>query len=48
MKDETRVWLSYSALPQAIPDQALCHEALNIARRVRDFVHGIMKSGKVG
>jgi HEPN domain-containing protein len=38
----------YSALPQAIPDQALCHEALNIARRVRDFVHGILKSGKVG
>ena len=38
----------YSALPQAIPDQPLCHEAVSIARRVRDFVQGIMKYGKAG
>ena len=37
----------YSALPQAMPDQAICHEALNIARRARDFVHGIVKSGEL-
>jgi len=37
----------YSALPQAMPDQAICYEALNIARRARDFVYSIMKSGEV-
>lgn len=37
---------AYSALPQAIPDRTLCHEALGVARRARDFVHGMMKLGE--
>lgn len=37
----------YSALPQAEPNQAICDEALNIARRVRDFAYGVKMYGKV-
>lgn len=37
----------HSVLPQALPDQSICHEALNIVRRVRDFVHSTMKSGEL-
>ncbi|MDY7030713.1 MAG: hypothetical protein SVY10_02250 [Thermodesulfobacteriota bacterium] len=37
----------YSALPHAAPDEAICHEALNIARNTRDFVYDIMKAGSV-
>jgi len=38
---------AYSALPRAMPDQTICHEALNVARRVREFVYGLMKLGEV-
>lgn len=37
----------YSALPRAMPDAAICHEALNVARRVREFAHYIVKSGEL-
>lgn len=32
----------YSALPQALPDRATCREALDIARRMRDFTYGVI------
>jgi HEPN domain-containing protein len=38
----------YSALPRAVPDDAICHEALNVARRVQEFAHCIVKSGELG
>ena len=38
---------AYSALPQAMPDQTICHEALDVARRARDFVHNMMKLGEL-
>ncbi len=33
----------YSALPQTIPDDAICHEALSVARKVRIFACGIVR-----
>jgi HEPN domain-containing protein len=39
---------AYSALPQTMPDQTICHEALNVARRVREFVYSLMKLGELG
>jgi|AntAceMinimDraft_16_1070373.scaffolds.fasta_scaffold166632_2 HEPN domain-containing protein len=39
---------AYSALPQAIPDPAICNEALSVARKVRDLAHGMMKLGELG
>lgn len=38
----------YSALPEALPDRAICHEALSIARKTRDFAYGAMDSNEVG
>ncbi len=38
----------YSALPNTIPEPEICRDALNIAGRVRDFVHGMQKSGRTG
>jgi HEPN domain-containing protein len=37
----------YSALPHAIPDRDVCHEALNISRRIRGFAQGIIIPGAV-
>ncbi|MGB5157163.1 HEPN domain-containing protein [Desulfobacterium sp. N47] len=37
----------YSALPQAMPDRAICDEALDIAVRTRDFVNNIIKPGGI-
>lgn len=37
----------YSTLPQTEPNMAICDEALNIARRVRDFAHGVATPGKL-
>lgn len=39
---------AYSALPRAMPNQTICHEALNVARKTREFVHDLMKSEKLG
>jgi HEPN domain-containing protein len=33
----------YSALPHMIPDTTICHNALNIAHRVREIIVGILK-----
>jgi hypothetical protein len=33
----------YSPLPQALPDTAICREALSIARRVKDLITEILK-----
>jgi HEPN domain-containing protein len=33
----------YSALPEALPDQAICDEAINIARRMQNFIIDAMK-----
>lgn len=34
----------YSALPDAMPDQVICRDALNIAKRVKDSVFAILNS----
>ena len=34
----------YSALPQALPDPAICREALSIAEKVKDLATGILKA----
>lgn len=33
----------YSALPSALPDPAICREALSIAHKVKDLTTGILK-----
>jgi HEPN domain-containing protein len=34
----------YSALPSALPDSAICRDALSIAHKVKDFTTGILKT----
>jgi len=34
----------YSALPQTLPDPALCRDALSIAHKVRDFTTEMLKT----
>ena len=34
----------YSALPQTLPDPALCRDALSIAHKVRDFTTESLKT----
>jgi len=34
----------FSALPLAVPDQAICFEALSIARKTRDYAYDAIKS----
>jgi HEPN domain-containing protein len=33
----------YSALPHTMPEPVICHEALKIARKVREFISDILK-----
>ncbi len=33
----------YSALPQALPDPAICGDALSVAHKVKDLTTGILK-----
>jgi len=38
----------YSALPQALPDPAICRDALSIARKVKDLVTESLKVAQTG
>ena len=38
----------YSALPHALPDPAICRDALSIARKVKDFTTEILKAAHTG
>jgi len=33
----------YSALPQSLPDQSICQDAMSIAHKVKDLAAGILK-----
>ena len=36
----------YSALPQTLPDPAICRDALSIAHKVKDLTTGILKAAQ--
>ena len=36
----------YCALPQTLPDPAICRDALSIAHKVKDLTTGILKAAQ--